>query len=187
MQIVRVFFQRKQDTPYWDGTTNVITDIADWQTAMSAVDETKIVGTPLIGNSPMIGNPTIEAGEAQVYGGNDNSTFLGRAIVTDIDPSSFSMELHNLAVDQASALKDLMCYNDLQAYLIVQGDLCIAATDDDGATYRGMNISSTFVGDRTIGGIGTVNMNMLTFQLDAGWDNNIETVQLTTGSFIYDL
>ncbi len=70
-QIVRLGLQRTQDTPSFNGTTDLITDEATWDTLAAAVDSTKIVTTPIFADL------VIPPSEGAEEGGNDNSTVGG--------------------------------------------------------------------------------------------------------------
>jgi hypothetical protein len=165
-QIQRMAFQRIGDT--FDGVVSDILELADWQTKMSAVDDTKIVVTPLIG-----GDPTIEAGEAITNGGGDNSTLNGAEEVEGVNPSSFSCFFKSLSAEVEKALKALICEPNLRVYFFLQGGK-IACVDVTAPEYEAFLLSGQpFISDRNNAGYGTKDTVNMSFNLAEGWSNDL--------------
>jgi hypothetical protein len=173
-QIVRVAFQRRQATaPFVDGV-NDIEARASWDTFIAAADDTKIVIT-----GDQVANPVIEAGDAVTLGGGDNSTAYGVTLVTDINPSSFSVDFQGLSSEAAKAMKELVCEKDLTVFFINNTGKIIASLD--GSDHEGFKIEAMFVGDRGNQGYGSFDTHTVSFQLPSGWDNELAIVEPEAG------
>lgn len=155
--------------------------LADWQARLTAVDATKMVISPLIG-----GDPIIEAGEAITEGGGDNTTLNGAPEVTGTNPSSFSAVFKSLQPATEKALKQLGCKN-LEVYFILEGGRIVAEGNDTNATLKGLNVQSFFVSDRNNAGFGTKDTNTISFELPAGWSENIVLVDPVDFNPLYDI
>lgn len=171
-QIQRVAFQRVGNV--FDGTLTPaidIDDLADWQAFLSAVGDTKIVVTPLIG-----GDPIIEAGEAITTGGGDNSTLNGVEEIEGVNPSAFSCVFKSLSSTVEKQLKALICEKFLIAYLILQGGrIACALVETD--VHTGFNIQSIFVSDRNNAGFGAKDTVSMRFSLAEGWSDNLVIIK----------
>lgn len=175
-QVQRIAYQRKTGTSFDQGagTPRNIATLADWQALIAAADDDKIVVSPLIG-----GDPTIEPGEAITTGGGDNSTLNGVEEVEGENPSSFSCIFKSLPASIQKEMRQLNCEKNLKVYLILQGGLIaskeIAANNNDG-----LAIQSIFTSDRGNNGFGTKDFVNHSFQLPAGWS---EDLVVTTPAF----
>lgn len=174
-QIVRVAFQRRQaSAPFVEGT-NPISEKASWDAFMGASDDTKIVIT-----SDNVSNPTIEAGEAVTFGGGDNSTAYGTTLITDGNPSTFSVDFLGQSREQIEAMQELVCESsNLTCYFINNSGQIIASFD--GTDYAGFKVEAPFVGDSGNQGYGSFDTTMMTFQLPYGWSKTREIVDPATG------
>lgn len=167
-QIQRLAFQRTGYVFDAGATTpNDILELSSWQAFLTATDDSKIVITPLIG-----GDPTIEAGEAITTGGGDNSTLNGVEEVEGINPSSFSCVFKSLSSTVEKQMKALICEKNLVVYLILQGGK-IAVVEVSTNQKRGFDIQSVFVSDRNNAGFGTKDTVNLSFQLKAGYSDDL--------------
>ena len=173
-QIVRVAFQRAQASAPFVNAVNGIEEKASWDTFIAAADGTKIVIT---GDS--VANPVIEAGDAVTQGGGDNSTAYGKTLVTDKNPSSFSVEFQGLSSEAAAAMKELACEKDLTVYFINNNGQIIASAD--ASDHEGFRVEATFVGDRNNAGYGAFDTHALSFQLPSGWDDSLAIVEPEAG------
>lgn len=180
-QIQRMAFQR----PNGGFNATDVTDIkllADWQAKIAAIDDEKIVVTPLIG-----GDPIIEPGEAITEGGGDNTTLNGVAEVEGTNPSKFSCKFNSLSSTVESEMKEIICEKNLVVYLFIQGGLIacvevVAVTDHDG-----FPIQAPFVSDRRNEGFGTKDSVDLMFELASGWSNNLVIITPTDFNPLTDL
>lgn len=154
---------------------------ADWEARRVAVDASKIVVTPLIG-----GDPIIEAGEAITEGGDDNTTLNGVQEVTGTSPSSFSCMFKSLSPASEKSMKALMC-DKLEVYFFTEGGRIVAQQIEGGATVKGFNIQSLFVSDRNNAGFGTRDTVTMSFQLPAGWSDNLILVDPADFNPLYDI
>ena len=170
-QIQRLAFQRLGNQ-FGTGAAppNDITVLADWQTLIAAIDNTKIVVTPLIA-----GNPTIEAGAAITTGGGDNSTLNGVEEVEGVNPAPFSAEFKELTPAIELALKELTCEKSLTVYLFLEGGR-IAAYEIDATNQRGFLLQSMFVSDRNNAGFATKDITNISWAFPSGWSENLVIV-----------
>lgn len=136
---------------------------ADWLLLKSAVNDDKVVFTPLIG-----GDPIITAGEAILNGGGDNSTLNGVEELLGTNPSIFTGLFKSLSSAVKTALVDLEC-EDLVVYPINQNGKIIAQEIAEGE-YTGFDIQGFHIGDRNNGGFGTKDTFAVRFTLPARWD-----------------
>lgn len=173
-QIVRVAFQRRQSTaPFVDGVNGIETKAA-WDAFLAALDNTTIVIT-----NDSVSNPTIDAGDAVTLGGGDNSTAYGKTLITDINPSTFTVEFQGLSSQAAKAMKELVCENDLSCYFVNNAGKFVASLD--GSNHEGFKVEAMFVGDRGNQGYGSFDTHAMSFQLPSGWDNDLVIVDPETG------
>lgn len=172
-QIQKIAFQR-EGTLFDTGATipTDIKELADWQTLIAAVDDTKIVVTPFIG-----GDPVIEAGEAITNGGGDNSTLNGIAEVDGANPSAFSCIFKSLSSLVESQLKSLVCEKALTAYLFLQGGKIAAVQITVDVAYKGFKAESLFVGDRSNAGFSTSDAVAMSFSLPQGWSDSLVIIE----------
>jgi hypothetical protein len=166
-QIQRMAFQRIGSS--FDGVASNILELADWQAFMTAVDDTKIVVTPLIG-----GDPTIEAGDAITIGGGDNSTLNGIEQVEGVNPSAFSCFYNSLSSEVEKAMKALICEPNLRVFFFLQGGK-IACQEVAAPEYEGLLLSGQpFISDRNNAGFGTKDTVNMSFSLAEGWSNDLQ-------------
>lgn len=175
-RIIGFALQKKQASPFFDGTTLVITDLDDWATARSASDATKIV------NSRRLANASLVAGDATKFGtrgGND--TPYGQEMVMSKGTSMFSanfFEANEATFDtlKAWAGLNLSGTNLLTAYFFDEFGNVFARTTD-GTAYEGFSIApnSLFVSDISKNGTDPAGF-MVEFQLLAGETQNSKVV-----------
>jgi len=174
-QIQRYWFVRKGvvvlDTlaPYTNSTPLSVNGqdpllLATWNILFSAVDDSHVVLTPLIG-----GDSTVTAGSPVTFGGGDNSTLNGEQFVTAINPSDVSVRFDSLTASQISAFRTLTCEgNGLEVFLISQeGKIWGSQTGD---LFKGFDCTNVVLGSLTNSGFGTRDSNTMTFQLPFDWD-----------------
>ena len=167
-QIQRYGFQRGGTSFNTGGTpASDIKLLADWQVYRTASDDTKIIVSPLIG-----ADPVINAGDAITTGGGDNSTLNGVEENEGTNPSGASATFKSLSPEKA--MKSLICEPDLTVYLFLQGGRVVAKKITADAEYEGIPIQSFFFSDRNNDGFGTKDTFNMSFQLPAGWSEDIE-------------
>lgn len=154
---------------------------ADWEARRTAIDQTKIVVTPLIG-----GDPIIEAGEAITEGGGDNSTLNGVEEVTGVNPSKFSAVFKSIAPETEKALKSLMCAST-EVYLFLESGRIACEKIEGTENHKGFNVQSLFVSDRNNEGYGTKDKNNLSFSMASGWSENLVIVKPADFNPLYDI
>jgi len=155
--------------PYTNSTPATIATLdpevlATWTILFSAVDDSHVVLTPLIG-----GDSTVTAGTPVTFGGGDNSTLSGETFVTAINPSDASVRFDSLTAAQIAAFRTLTCEgNGLEVYLISQeGKIWGSKTGD---LFKGFDCTNVVLGSLTNSGFGTRDSNTMTFQMPFDWD-----------------
>jgi len=160
-QIQKIAVQRTGDK--FDGTSgNDITLLADWQTRLSAVDNTHIVVTPFVHEA------IITAGEAITNGGGDNSTLNGESELVGVNPSQFTGMFKSLSKEVKQALFSLRCETGLVVYFFNEDGKIICQEKTTGE-YEGFQISSFFVGDTNNEGFATNDTNATSFNMKKDW------------------
>lgn len=142
-QISRIAFQFVQATPSFDGTTTLITDEADWQALLAAVDATKVILTPFLSS------PVIPPSERLVTGGGDNSTVFGLPEYQGEGNVTFTAMLKGITPDIANAIAKLACQSLAQlgkarvwVYFFNRFDQIIGRADYSGVPVYNISISS---------------------------------------------
>lgn len=154
---------------------------ADWEALLTAVDNTKVVVTPLIG-----GDPIIEAGEPITEGGGDNTTLNGVEDVTGVNPSKFSCNFKSISPATEKAMKALMC-NSVEVYFFTEGGKIVCENIEGTENHKGFNVQALFVSDRNNAGYGTKDTNAFSFSLPAGWSENLVLVSPADFNPLYDI
>lgn len=169
-QIQRLAFQRRGDSFDTAVALTDILDLADWQTKISASDDTKIVVTPKIG-----GDPIITAGDALETGGGGNDTLNGVTEINGKNPSTFTCVFKSLPSNIQAEIETLMCEsaNGLVVYLFLQGGSIAVVEIVAGVEHKGFDIEAFFFGDRNNEGFGTKDTNAMSFQFPAYWSSNL--------------
>ena len=173
-QIVRVAFQRRQSSAPFVNGVNGIELQASWDTFIADTGNAKIVIT-----GDRVSNPVIEAGDDVTFGGGDNSTAYGTTLITDINPSTFTVDFLSLNSEAERAMKELMCEKDLTVYFINNVGKIIAQLD--GSDHKGFEVEAVFVGDKGTQGYGQFDTNSVSFQLPAGWSSYLDIVEPEAG------
>ena len=168
-QIQRYIFQRGGYLFDVAGTPpSDIQLLADWQALKTVMDDTKVVITPLIG-----ADPVIESGDAITNGGGDNSTLNGVEENEGTNPASASAMFKSISPEIEKAMKNLICETDLVVYFVLQGGRIAAKKIEGSDQYTGFTAQSFFFSDRGNQGFGTKDLNTMTFQMPAGWSEDI--------------
>ena len=175
-QIQKVAFQRltaddgtKNGFPK-SGGTDTITDLANWQSAMTAADSTKIV------ISPYIYSPTQETGAPRTFGGG-NDSLGGVEEIIGRELTSFSASVRNLPQSVVSALKKMQCEGSLGVYLFDQYGNVECIVDEDGNAYP-IPIKSFFVGDKVHGGIDAPDTNVIQWSFVNNYSDDLHIFDL---------
>lgn len=143
---------------------NDVDVVAGWNILFTAVDDSHVVLTPLIG-----GDSTVTAGTPVTFGGGDNSTLNGEQFVTAINPSDVSVRFDSLTAAQIAAFRKLTCEgNGLEVYLISQEGKIWGSKVGD--LFTGFDCTNVVLGSLTNNGFGTRDSNTMTFQLPFDWD-----------------
>lgn len=167
-----------------DGVPQVdsrVDTLADWQLRRSAVDNTKIIVTPLIGGDPMIA-----PGEAITEGGGDNTTLNGVAEVTGKNPSTFTATWKSITPEQETSFQAISCKTTEVYFFNEDGDIVcekIPGTDH----HKGIDMQSYFFSDRQNDGFGTKDRHTMSFSLKKNWSNNIVKVKPADFNPLYDI
>lgn len=145
-----------------------ITDETEFDTRLAAVDNTKIVLTPLLSETDFPFSAIIEEG------GDDNTTPFGEPIRVgegSIKVTSLAKNVESTIKDE---MKDLECYTDL-AIGIIESNGGIGA---NGSTLL-IPISNFFVSTKSFGGISASDNVQISFTLRPNWDAGLQLNSLT--------
>lgn len=184
-QIQKVAFQRLRAD---DGTKNgfpksggndTITDLANWQSAMSAADSTKIV------ISPYIYSPTQESGAPRTFGGG-NDSLGGVEEIIGRELSSFTASVRNCPQSVISALKQMQCEGSLGVYLFDQYGNIECLIDENGDAYP-IPIKSFFVGDKVHGGLDSPDTNVIQWAFVTNYSDDLHIFIVETFNPLTDL
>jgi hypothetical protein len=140
--------------------------IAGWQALLDATDDTKVIVTPFVEDFK------IPQGEAILEGGDDNTTIDGNPIVVGANSIRATGMFAELPPNVLSALKKLNCESQLEVALINQfGD--IYALQPSGTLFKGIPITSFFVGDPGNEGLNTRDKAPVGFNFRYGWRDQL--------------
>lgn len=162
-QIVRVAFQRV-GTPFVD-----ITNETEWDTKLTAVDDTKVQITTFCENV------LIPQSEAITEGGDDNTTLFGQALVVGKGQITVTGRFRGLDSDGKRELdpylSEASVYNNIGVYLINEfGQIIAADPSGTGAvTGQPFPIQSFFISDVGSEGFNTNNFNNFQWNFISGW------------------
>ena len=188
-QIQKVAFQRLMAD---DGSRNkfnstagwtTIDVLANWQSAMTAADSTKIVV------SPYIYSPTQETGAPRTFGGG-NDGLGGVEEIIGREPSAFTGSLRNIPQSVAKVLKQLQCESEagnLGVYLIDENGNVEALSNDDTDYIYPIPVRSFFVGDKVHGGIDNPDTNVIQWSFLPNYSDDLKIFPITTFNPLTDL
>ena len=177
-QIQRLYFARKGQIKFdltdpannipllIAGAGNTPDQLAPWALLFSATDDTKVVKTPFTTGG---GDSAINPGTVVSQGGGDNTYFSGATKVTAINPSDGTIRLDSLSGDVIKALRKLICEGELEVWFINQDNKIIGSKDSN-ELFSGFCASNVVLGSLSNQGYGTIDGNVLTFQLPYNWD-----------------
>lgn len=174
-QIQRIIFA-VQGTHEWDVSDNSlnlpttiagndITAQAGWDVLLTATDNTLITLSPYATGG---GDSNITPGDTTTIGGNDNTTFSGKTIITAVGPAQFQIRLDGLNKATIKALRENFCKGNLMVYFVTQCQTIWGKQDGNKVT--GHSICAPFLGTKGNQGFGSFDNNLLTFQIDADYD-----------------
>lgn len=184
-QIQKVVFQRIYSSA---GTKNkFIKSSADpkskasWTPLIAAADGTKVV------TSPYLQSPAFEAGAAKTYG-SGNAVLGGMPIVVGREPSTFTSMIFHQPQTVIAALKTFMC-EEVGIYIIDEyGRIgMIADNATTPANYYPIPIKTLFVGDKKFGGMDEPDTNVLSWNMQPNWSDNLVFVDPTDFNALTDL
>ena len=142
---------------------------AGWTILKALGDSDKVIFTPLLG-----GDPSITAGEQNLFGGGSNETLNGQVYSLGFNPSDGTARFDSLTAAQTAAMKLLVC-EDLEIYFINDdGDIIGERDTVDPDLWHGFNATNVALGGRSVQGFASRDSNVLTFQLDDDWDTKFE-------------
>jgi hypothetical protein len=122
-----------------------IQDLTEWETAITATDNTKIQVTPLLDSQEFPASTPI------TVGGDDNTTFDGTPRIVGESHVAVKYTLRDLPISIYKELKELECYaasKTLGVYLLGT-DFCISDENDSAIKIGNMFLSSPLLGGRT--------------------------------------
>jgi len=153
--------------------------LAEWTAAKAAVDSDKVE------ISPFINSPEIVAGEAITEGG-DNSTLNGSVEVVGINPTSVTMIYKNPEAAIERGLKGWAQCETKGVWYPFAADSSIIH-GNNGVSDIGIPFEGMFVSDRNVPGFGAKNFLTITFNMAAGWSDNLVISKPTDFNPLTDL
>lgn len=172
-QIQRFFIVRAGQVIWDTGTpannipatiaSDALEDITGWNTLFTAVDDTFVAKTPLVG-----GDSAITAGTPITNGGGDNTTLNGETQYNGVNPAEFVTRFDSLSSEQIAAFRKIMCEPSIEVYLVNNAGKVFGWKNGDLVT--GIVVTNFFLGTKTNAGFGTRDASQLTFQLPANYD-----------------
>ncbi len=171
-QIQKMVFWRKGNSIGTVGTATGGTGVSTtWTALLAAVDDTKAVVTPFLGN------PELPKSEPREFGGG-NETRDGITIKKGGQSVPFSADMYMEDQDVITALKQLEC-ESLEVIFINESNQFIYS---DTSTFSGfpVSIGSMYVSDKGIGGYSDPDVNGIQFMLAPNWSNTLEISEATT-------
>lgn len=184
-QVQKVVFQRIFSAP---GVKNkiVIGDddpklLATWTALLAANDSTKVVPTPYIQA------PTTEAGAAREFGGG-NETLGGIPLIIGREPTTFTGAVYNGSQKMIEAMKSYQCEN-VGVYLLDEHGRIISLTDDHDTPTEvyPIPINGLFVGDKSLGGLESVDSNAISWRFFPNWSDKLYIITPTDFNSLTDL
>lgn len=184
-QIQKIMFQRRQPTA--SPTVPVIADageLATWTALKIAVGDTKVVVTPFAENV------VIPPAAPITEGGDDNTTINGAQIVVGASAIPVTGVFRSLAKAVLKAIKTLNCedVNALSVFLINNsGQIIGQSTTDVSTDFRGIPITSFFIGDPGAEGLNTHDKAPFQWNFAYGWRDKLTFVTPTDFDALVDL
>jgi len=149
-------------------TGNLPSVSAGWTILKGLTNSDKVIFTPLLG-----GDPSITAGEQNLFGGGSNETLNGQVYSLGFNPSDGTARFDSLTAAQTAAMKLLVC-EDLEMYFVNDDGDIIGERDTVDATWHGFNVTNVALGGRSVQGFASRDGNVLTYQLGDDWDTKFE-------------
>lgn len=144
---------------------------ANWEAALAE-------DTPKVVLSPVLYNPTVEAGDARTWGG-DNATPDGVEFQVGANASTLTAELRNVDPKVAAAMKELRCMAENGQLGMVMFDSDDEVIGNDGETkLEVIPVRSLFVSDRVMGNLTEPDYHNLTIGLAPDWSDKLTAVAL---------
>lgn len=170
-QVQKILIQRVNKAAGEKNTIEDPTLKATWTALLSAEDSTKVVVTPFVEN------PATEPGAKRTFGGG-NATLGGIPKVLGTDPTTFTGVFYELPQYIIKNLKSLMCERIAVAFIDEYGRIAMYADDPKEPTTYGMfPIEGFFVGDKSLGGVESLDSNAIEFSLMPNWSDNLVIVK----------
>ena len=134
-----------------------------WTTLLAAIDDTKAIMSPFVGN---VESPFSEPRE---FGGS-NETRHGAPIRKGSASTTFKASMYQEDQDVIAALKDLAC-EALDVLFINESNQLIYKEGPAGSVVQGFQIAenSFYVSDKGVGGQDDADVNIITFNLKPNW------------------
>ena len=178
-QIQKILIQRKYSTgttlnKFVIGTTNP-NALASWTTLTAATDGTKVVVSPYIQNPEMDGGAPVE------YGGG-NQTLGGVAEIVGREAMQFNAEILWKHQSVIASMKALEC-EEIAVYLVDEHGRIIGLADDNTSAtdFFPIPVRGFFVGDKILGGFENPDKNMIQWNFEPNWSDQLYIVTPTGG------
>lgn len=184
-QVQKVLFQRIYSAPGVKNKIVIATTnpnvLATWTPLLAAADGTKVVPTPYIQA------PVTEPGAAREFGGG-NETLGGIPLIIGREPTTFTGAVYNGSQKMIEAMKAYQC-ETIGVYLIDEYGRVIGLTDDHDAPTEvyPIPINGLFIGDKSLGGLESVDMNAVSWRYFPNWSDKLHIVTPTDFNGLSDL
>lgn len=176
-QISKIAIQRIQAVPSFTLLTAILK--ATWTPHLAAVDDEKIVLTP------MISNLVLPASELLSEGGNDNTTVNGIRNVRGLGSLTVTGQILNISEATKAALQALFAESksptpgatNLWGYFLTTDGKVIGKKE--GANLAGIPLYNLALTDPGSEGFNKDNVFNFSFDLEGGWSDGFEVLKTT--------
>lgn len=154
---------------------------ASWTAKLAANDGTKVV------QSPYLAEPVAEAGAVRTYGGG-NATPGGIPVNIGREATTFTGKILRQPQSVIKQMKSLEC-EQVGVYLIDENGRIAMIADNPvtPTTYYPIPITSLFISDKTLGGLESLDHNIISWSFLPNWSDNLVIVQPTDFNALTDL
>jgi len=144
---------------------------ATWTALLAATGDTKAVVTPFVHN------PDIPAGDPREYGGG-NETQWGAPLRKGAQSPVLTFNMLAEDQDVITAMKQWIC-EAIDVVFINEANQFVYS--DAGSVFAGFPIvpNSLFIGDKKIGGFDEFDSNIIQFNLQPNWSDDLEITTAT--------
>lgn len=174
-KIARMVFQKVDSTNVFVNGTNGIEEAASWSGLADAVDDTKIVTTPIL--------TEVTFAETDVIEGTENLD--GAPTADGVQAQQVMGIIENINPDNAAAIDNLACTGNLGVYFVYNDNsIQSAKIADTPLTHQAIPVSpETFIGSAPSreAAIGSKFQYKFQFRLDSSWYSTSDVTSAEDG------